>query len=86
VQIAKYGETVSQIQCRRESAVVLKTPLRRCTTMAYNRAKIAGELNLPTTEIEYLLSDLRMTLIQDGERRSSNQQRGQTVPAVNGFT
>jgi Zn-dependent peptidase ImmA (M78 family) len=66
MQIAKYGKDREPNPIPRESSVVLKALLASLYDDGYNRARIAGELALPTQELEYLLSGLTMTLIETG--------------------
>jgi Zn-dependent peptidase ImmA (M78 family) len=70
MQIAKYGKAREPNPIPRESSVVLKALLASLYADDYNRARIAGELALPTTELEYLLSGLTMTLIQTGGHKT----------------
>ena len=59
----------------RESSVVLKALLSSLYDEdGYNRAKIAAELALPTTELEYLLSGLTMTAILGGGHKTPEKQ------------
>jgi hypothetical protein len=48
----------------------LKALLASLYDDGYNRARIAGELTLPTAELEYLLSGLTITAIQGGGRKT----------------
>ncbi len=77
VQIAKYGKDQEPNPLQRESSVVLKALLASLYDDGYSRARIAGELTLPTLEIEYLLSGLTMTLIQTGGHRTETTKKAQ---------
>ena len=75
MQIAKYGKTREPNPIPRESSVVLKALLASLYEDGYSRARVAEELTLPTTELEYLLSGLTMTLIQTGGHRTSTTKK-----------
>ena len=70
MQIAKYGKAREPNPIPRESSVVLKALLASLYDDGYNRARIAGELTLPTAELEYLLSGLTITAIQGGGQKT----------------
>ena len=70
MQIAKYGKDREPNPIPRESSVVLKALLASLYDDGYSRARIAGELALPTQELEYLLSGLTMTLIETGGHKT----------------